>query len=133
MILFVVQDVLVLDSILELFCADYGYGLTINANEFDPVDIGVQFVQYTHYNEAIAWLKVRTPQPAATLPHSRHTFEIRMHSYSCGLVNLPESCSMNHHDLALLSPNHRSGNSLSLYNSKLCASLSCIFSALIVF
>lgn len=57
-IVFMDMDVLVVDSILEVFCADFGYGLTINANEFDPVDIGLQFVQSEHYMEGIAFLQV---------------------------------------------------------------------------
>ena len=52
------MDVLVVDSILEVFCGDFGYGLTINANEYDPVDIGLQFVQSQHYEEAIGFLQV---------------------------------------------------------------------------
>ena len=63
-VVFMDMDVLVLEPILELFCAGYGYGLTINANDFDPVDIGVQFVQASHYDEGIAFLQVRAvPEP----------------------------------------------------------------------
>lgn len=57
-VVFMDMDVLVVDSILEVFCGDYGYGLTINANDFDPVDIGLQFVQAQHYAGGIAFLQV---------------------------------------------------------------------------
>ena len=52
------MDVLVLDSIIDIFCQDYGYAVTINANSYDPVDIGLQFVHHNHYGEAIAFLQV---------------------------------------------------------------------------
>lgn len=57
-VVFMDMDVLVVDSILEVFCSDFGYGLTINANEYDPVDIGLQFVQADHYLDAIGFLQV---------------------------------------------------------------------------
>ena len=60
-VVFMDMDVLVLDSILEIFCQDYGYAVTINANSYDPVDIGLQFVHHDHYTEAIAFLQVRRP------------------------------------------------------------------------
>ena len=63
-VVFMDMDVLVVDSILEVFCADFGYGLTINANEFDPVDIGLQFVQSEHYMEGIGFLQVRPAHSA---------------------------------------------------------------------
>lgn len=66
-VVFMDMDVLVLDSILEIFCSDYGYGLTINANEYDPIDIGLQFVQATHYDEGIAFLKVGSTAAVASL------------------------------------------------------------------
>lgn len=59
-VVFMDMDVLVLDSIVEVFCSDYGYGLTINANDYDPVDIGLQFVQSSFYDEAIGFLQVLT-------------------------------------------------------------------------
>lgn len=58
-VVFMDMDVLVLDSILEIFCQDYGYAVTINANSYDPVDIGVQFVHRNHYSDGIAFLQVR--------------------------------------------------------------------------
>lgn len=66
------MDVLVLDSILELFCSDFGYGLTINANDYDPVDIGLQFVQSSQYDGAIAFLQVfRLSAPCGDLALKR--------------------------------------------------------------
>lgn len=65
-VVFMDMDVLVLDSILELFCSDFGYGLTINANEFDPIDIGLQFVQASHYDEAIAFLQASLLPPVVS-------------------------------------------------------------------
>lgn len=63
-VVFMDMDVLVVNSILEVFCADFGYGLTINANEYDPVDIGLQFVQSQHYMDGVAFLQVKqTPKP----------------------------------------------------------------------
>ena len=74
-VVFMDMDVLVVDSILEVFCADFGYGLTINANEFDPVDIGLQFVQSEHYTEGIGFLQVRLEQ--SPLPCKRQIQQLR--------------------------------------------------------
>ena len=71
-VVFMDMDVLVVDSILEVFCSDFGYGLTINANEFDQVDIGLQFVQSQHYMEGIGFLQVR-------LASSRMPFYRQLH------------------------------------------------------
>lgn len=57
-IVFMDMDVLVLDSISEVFCSDFGFGWTINANGYDPIDIGIQFVQRGRYSEGIEFLEV---------------------------------------------------------------------------
>lgn len=67
-VVFMDMDVLVLDSILDVFCVDYGYAVTINANSYDPVDIGVQFVHHEHYSEGIAFLQVSSSPQFCGIP-----------------------------------------------------------------
>ena len=98
-VVFMDMDVLVVDSILEVFCGDFGYGLTINANEFDPVDIGLQFVQSQHYSEGIGFLQVSLPalchMAGRALPSSVVWYESGLFSHSIftawhGLTRIPK-------------------------------------------
>ena len=41
---------------VQVFCHQFGYGLTVTADKEEPIDIGMQFVKSGHYSEAIAFL-----------------------------------------------------------------------------
>ena len=89
-VVFMDMDVLVLDSIIDIFCQDYGYAVTINANSYDPVDIGLQFVHHNHYGEAIAFLQVTCFNGSLTLlklcfPQSIELYQIEHISNRSGL------------------------------------------------
>ena len=36
----------------QVFCHQFGYGLTVTADKDEPIDIGMQFVKSGHYQEA---------------------------------------------------------------------------------
>ncbi len=40
----------------QVFCHQFGYGLTVTADKWEPIDIGMQFVKSGHYPEAISFL-----------------------------------------------------------------------------
>lgn len=40
----------------QVFCHQFGYGLTVTADKEEPIDIGMQFVKSGHYQEAITFL-----------------------------------------------------------------------------
>ncbi|KAK9820526.1 hypothetical protein WJX72_011317 [[Myrmecia] bisecta] len=56
-VVFLDMDVLVLDSIAEVFCHSFDYGLTMVDSMDQPVNLGMQFVHKDHYDQAIGFIQ----------------------------------------------------------------------------
>jgi hypothetical protein len=57
-LMFLDMDMLVVEPITEVFCQEFSYALTINANDWDPIDLGTHFIKKGHYQDALAFHKV---------------------------------------------------------------------------
>jgi hypothetical protein len=53
---FIDMDMLIVDSLAEVFCGEFDYGLTISDAADMPINIGTQFVRGGHFRKAISFL-----------------------------------------------------------------------------